>query len=157
MIHCVTARHLIRRAYAAAPARTTKLARLNMATPNNIVDSLNAPGASPQEAVQSINSVIISNEAKKEDLVYDLWSRLVLVAGKTPPAEQGRLVEFLNALRKSLIKNASGEDITVGGGTLWTRLPTFGWVVRDMWNFGRLLRLGTLWPVEIITDVARYP
>lgn len=153
MIHRVTAGHIFRRAYAAAPARFT---RLKMATPNGIVDSLNAPGGSPQDAVQSINSIITSSEAKREDLVYDLWSRLLVVAGKTPPGEQGRLVEFLDALRKSSIKNASGEDITVGGGTLWTRLPTFGWVVRDMWNWGRDLRSDVLWAMQSMTDVARY-
>lgn len=154
MIPRVTAGHIFRKAYSAAPARFT---RLNMATPNSIVDSLNAPGGSPQDAVQSINNIVVSSDAKREDLIYDLWSQLIVVAGKTPLGEQGRLVEFLDALRRSPIQNAAGENITVGGGTLWTRLPTFGWVVRDMWNWGRGSRPDALWAVQMMTDVARYP
>ncbi|SPO04351.1 uncharacterized protein DNG_07036 [Cephalotrichum gorgonifer] len=100
-----------------------------------MLDALSTGKASPQEVVQSVNSHVLADESKKDDVVWETWVQLFSIAGKTPPKQQGGLVEFLEVLRNSPLKNADGEDVVVEQGALWTKLPAFGWVARDLWNW----------------------
>ncbi|PKS11277.1 hypothetical protein jhhlp_003039 [Lomentospora prolificans] len=99
------------------------------------LQSLNAPEKPLSDIVQALNSQILANESKAGDIVWDSWNTLFSIAGKTPGDQQGRLVEFVELLRKSPIKNAAGQDILVEHEALWRALPTFGWVARDLWNW----------------------
>jgi len=102
------------------------------------LDSLKSSDTALPNIVQSLSNQVLADESKADDLVWETWNSLFAVVAKTPREEQGRLVNFVDLLRKSPVKNAAGQEVTVEGGALWADLPTFGWVARDLWNWGKM-------------------
>lgn len=80
----------------------------------------------------------VTGQADVDGVLWESWSRFFDVVEGTPPGEQGRLVEFLVALKGFEEKDGKGERKVheAKSGKLWEDLPSFGWVARDRWNFG---------------------
>ena len=74
------------------------------------------------------------------DFLWDVFNGVFGVAGQAAgDKEVTALVDLLVQLRKTDVKDPkTGEVRTCEGGKVWSELPTFGWVARDLWNFGML-------------------
>lgn len=85
------------------------------------------------------SKLLLNNTAELNDYVYDTWTGLFDLVGKTFPEHQQPIIDLLLELRKSTIYqdgDATKRPVTVqDDGILWKDLPTFGWVARDLWNF----------------------
>ncbi|KAK1832035.1 hypothetical protein QBC39DRAFT_390925 [Podospora conica] len=71
------------------------------------------------------------------DFLWDVFNAVFDAAGQAPSEKHiTSLVELLVQLRKTEVKDpATGEARTYDDGKVWTDLPSFGWVARDLWNF----------------------
>lgn len=107
-----------------------------------------------KEVVEKIiqgSNLIKSDAQELDDYVYQAWTGIFDIVGKTAPEgqqQQQPIIDVLLDLRRSTIypddetgnnNDATQEQrkpVTVqGDGVLWRDLPTFGWVARDLWNF----------------------
>ncbi|KAM7219451.1 Protein of unknown function (DUF3632) domain containing protein [Rhypophila decipiens] len=85
-------------------------------------------------------SKLVQNDAQKlDDYVYDTWCGIFDLVGKTSSEHQQPIIDLLLELRKTTLylnDDSSKEPVNVqSAGILWSDLPTFGWVARDLWNF----------------------
>ncbi|PPJ50250.1 hypothetical protein CBER1_04877 [Cercospora berteroae] len=102
----------------------------------------NAAEASPlQRFCDPVEQKLQSNEApdEVEEELNIGWKAIITRAAATPHGESGRsaLAAFLVSLSQ---KRADGQQPDSSYGTVqdmkvWQDLPTFGWAVRDAWNF----------------------
>jgi len=75
------------------------------------------------------------------DFLWDVFNAVFDVAGDTAPENQDALIDFILKLRQEDVSDRNGQPVTYEGARVWTGLPSFGWVVRDGWNFGKLSTL----------------
>ncbi|KAK3291985.1 uncharacterized protein B0H64DRAFT_408659 [Chaetomium fimeti] len=110
-------------------------------TPAQLLEPLANPSAGAatadavQAAVQGFSDQLRANQASIGDFVWAAYGAVFDAVDRTPPERQDRLVEFVARLRETAVNGADGKPLVHEGGELWTDLPTFGWVVRDKWNF----------------------
>jgi hypothetical protein len=82
-----------------------------------------------------------ADEDDLEELLAVSWKAIISAAACTSFTDAGmqKLVDFVLELgsRPDLEKN--GKSCVLHDMTLWKDLPTFGWQMRDAWNFGRSL------------------
>ncbi|KAH6847181.1 hypothetical protein B0I37DRAFT_374428 [Chaetomium sp. MPI-CAGE-AT-0009] len=113
-------------------------------TPAQLLEPLAnpSPGAATadavQAAVQGFSDQLRANQASASSIGDFVWAAYCAVLGavdRTPAERQAPLLEFVARLRKTTVTGADGKPLVHEGGELWTDLPTFGWVVRDRWNF----------------------
>lgn len=81
----------------------------------------------------------VTGQSDIDDALWACWTRFFDIVDETPPAEQERLVEFVVALKGFREKDGEGKVkvYEAKSGKLWEDLPSFGWVARDRWNFGK--------------------
>lgn len=74
-------------------------------------------------------------------LLGSLWSSIIVLAASTSfkHSHQQKLVDFVVQLQKRPTLEKDGQVCKVEGMTVWKDLPTFGWTVRDAWNFSMCL------------------
>lgn len=97
------------------------------------------PQALVQDTETQTQTQTPAEEHRKESIAHFIWTAyndLLDAAQRTPPARQGRLLDFVERLRETVVKGKDGQVLVYEGGELWEGLPTLGWVVRDRWNFG---------------------
>lgn len=65
------------------------------------------------------------------------WQSIVAAAATTSftEASQQKLVDFVMTLQERSDVEKDGQACQVQGMTMWKDLPTFGWQIRDAWNF----------------------
>lgn len=78
------------------------------------------------------------------DHPYDTWSAIFELVGRTPPAQQSRLVEFILELRKIKVKDrdeSTGKEEVLKYYEMefWRQLPGFGWQARETFNLGTFI------------------
>jgi hypothetical protein len=95
------------------------------------------PDQAIAEAVQKIAAQTTKISASElGDFVWDVYNAVFDVSAQLQ--KQSNLVDFLVQLRQTSVSGSDGQQLSYEGGNIWTDLPTFGWVARDLWNFGRL-------------------
>lgn len=112
-----------------------------MATPKSPIDILERlvqPDATEHTVAIVVHS--FTEQAKSAssigDYLWEAFNAMFDVAARTPLEKQGRLVEFLGRLRQTTATGADGQPLSYEGGAVWKDMPSFGWVARDLWNFG---------------------
>jgi hypothetical protein len=97
-----------------------------------------ATTATVQATAQGLKDEAEAAPDNVDDLVWFTFSAFFEVVGRTPPERQGRLIELLTQLQQTKALGADGQVLKHGDGDgeVWADLPTFGWVARDVWNFG---------------------
>ena len=109
-----------------------------MTTPIHVLEPLIEPDATEQTvaaAVQTFNDQA-SSAYTIGDYLWEAFNAVFDVAARTPPEKQGRLLEFADRLRQTTATDANGQPLSYEGGVVWKDMPSFGWVARDLWNFG---------------------
>ena len=109
-----------------------------MTTPIHVLEPLIEPDATEQTvaaAVQTFNDQA-SSASSIGDYLWEAFNAVFDVAARTPPEKQGRLLEFADRLRQTTATDANGQPLSYEGGVVWKDMPSFGWVARDLWNFG---------------------
>ncbi|KAM7183256.1 Protein of unknown function (DUF3632) domain containing protein [Rhypophila sp. PSN 637] len=110
---------------------------LTDSTPSTSTDS----GAITNVADKIVQgSKLVQKDTQELDnYVYDTWCGIFDLVGKTSSEHQQPIIDLLLELRKTTLypnDDSSKEPVNVqSAGTLWSDLPTFGWVARDLWNF----------------------
>ncbi len=110
-------------------------------SPIHILEPLIEPDATEHTvatAVQTLNDQATS-ASSIGDYLWEAFNAVFDVAARTPPEKQGRLLEFLGRLRQTTATDANGQPLSYEGGVVWKDMPSFGWVSRDLWNFGTQL------------------
>jgi hypothetical protein len=81
-----------------------------------------------------------ADEDDLEELLTVSWKAIISAAAGTSFTDTGmqKLVEFVLELGSRPDLEKDGKSCVVHDMTLWKDLPTFGWQMRDAWNFGRL-------------------
>jgi hypothetical protein len=77
---------------------------------------------------------VADNQQKVKDAIWNAYNVILAVAANSSSSDQERLVKFVTALRKEQIHTSSGP-LKEEDGVVWKDLPTFGWAVRDAFNF----------------------
>lgn len=84
------------------------------------------------------SDAVTANKTKEiEDSIWYGYNALIATAAGTSHDKQQQLVDFVEHLRRKSLTNESGEEVKHEGKVVWKDLPTFGWVVRDAWNYGK--------------------
>jgi hypothetical protein len=80
-----------------------------------------------------------ADEDDLEELLTVSWKAIISAAAGTPFTDAGmqKLVDFVLELGSRPDLEKDGKSCVVHDMTLWKDLPTFGWQMRDAWNFGR--------------------
>jgi len=77
---------------------------------------------------------------KMADYLWDTFNEVFDLAGKTAGANQQHIIDLLLGLRKNtILDDGTCQPLRIeaaGEGVVWRDLPSFGWVARDLWNFG---------------------
>jgi hypothetical protein len=102
-----------------------------------VVQDKNRDQATIAKAVQQLSEQATASAAEIGDFIWDVFNAVFDVSAKIDVGEQAALVDFLEALRQVDVAGADGKTLKHEGGQVWKDLPTFGWVARDLWNFGR--------------------
>lgn len=98
------------------------------------------PDEAITEAVQKIAAQTPKTPASElGDFVWDVYNAIFDVSAQLQ--KQSHLVDFLVQLRQTSVSGSDGQQLSYEGGKIWTDLPTFGWVARDLWNFDALATL----------------
>ena len=109
-----------------------------MSTPIHILEPLIEPDATEQTVATAVDA--FNDQANSAssigDYLWEAFNAVFDVAARTPPEKQGRLLEFLDRLRQTTAADADGQPLSYEGGVVWKDMPSFGWVARDLWNFG---------------------
>jgi hypothetical protein len=104
------------------------------------------------EAAKTISAQATASASEINDFVWDVFNAVFDVSARTVEDKQSALVKFMEKLREIEVPDASGQPLTVEGGKIWTDMPTFGWVARDLWNFGMLpfsiIRAWLIFPIR---------
>ncbi|KAL2163569.1 hypothetical protein VTH06DRAFT_5627 [Thermothelomyces fergusii] len=109
-----------------------------MTTPAQLLEPLTRPSAtadSVSAAVQGFTGQARAAASTIGDYLWDAFNAVFNAAGRTPPGDQGRLIDFLAQLRGATVTDAEGKVLKHEDGQVWRDLPTFGWVARALWNF----------------------
>ncbi|KAL2151442.1 hypothetical protein VTH82DRAFT_6540 [Thermothelomyces myriococcoides] len=109
-----------------------------MSTPAQLLEPLTEPSATADTvsaAVQGFNDQARASASTIGDYLWDAFNAVFKAAGRTPPEHQGPLIDFLVRLRGTTVTDEEGKVLKHEDGQVWTDLPTFGWVARDLWNF----------------------
>ncbi|KAK4142929.1 uncharacterized protein C8A04DRAFT_12886 [Dichotomopilus funicola] len=69
------------------------------------------------------------------DFLWDAFGAVFKAVGRTPAAQQGKLLDFLTQLQAIKATDNDGKTLKHEDGEVWNDLPSFGWVARDLWNF----------------------
>lgn len=100
----------------------------------------NAGGIDVTKVVSELSDAARAAENNVEDFVYKTWTDLFEIAGQIDygnNAAQDDLVKVLSELRGTSVTGSGGKTLAVkDAGEVWNDLPTFGWVAREIWNFG---------------------
>ncbi|KAL2133708.1 hypothetical protein VTI74DRAFT_1884 [Chaetomium olivicolor] len=72
--------------------------------------------------------------AAMEDFLWSAFNALFQLVGRTPPENQKYLVEFVAQLRTKAVPRRDEWPSSLKG-EVYTDLPTFGWVARDLFNY----------------------
>lgn len=76
-----------------------------------------------------------------EGELREAWQSVIAAAASTPfdsPKRQ-RIVDFLLDLQARPAIEKNGEKCVVQAMQVWGELPLFGWVMREVWNAGKLI------------------
>lgn len=121
---------------------TTTAASASGSTPAQLLEPLAGPQAGDPSAVAAavhgFTDQVRAAAPAVGDYLWDAFHAVFAAAGRTPPERQGPLVEFLTRLRQTTAAGADGQPLRYEGGEVWRDMPSFGWVARDLWNFGAL-------------------
>ncbi|KAK0653152.1 hypothetical protein B0T16DRAFT_111532 [Cercophora newfieldiana] len=93
------------------------------------------------EAVQKLSAQAADSVAKIGDFVWDVFNAIFDVSAQLPEEKQSNLVDLMVQLRQVAVTNTNDEPVTCENKSVWTDLPTFGWVARKLWNFDALAPL----------------
>lgn len=138
------------------PSPTTLLTPLTTPSPTTTPQALTT--ALHHFTLQA-RAAAATNPPSTADYLWTAFSAVLAAAGATAPERQGALVEFVVRLQKTRVfvdgDGEGGDDdgdgdggaeegkeggrkvvVTCEGAEVWRGMPTFGWVVRDGWNFG---------------------
>lgn len=110
-----------------------------MSGPAEMLKPLTDPSATPDTvtaAVRGFNTQASASASSIGDFLWDAFNALFQAVGRTPPAHQTHLLDFLTQLRQTIATDAEGKPMRYEDGDVWRDLPTFGWIARDLWNFG---------------------
>lgn len=64
---------------------------------------------------------------------YNVSLALLELAQRLEPAKHHKLVEFVSKLQKQTATDSTGEPLKTQGSTLWTDLPSLGYVELETW------------------------
>lgn len=114
-----------------------------------IVESLTkGVGADASTKVSSAVSELVNGgkvaesetPSKMADYLWDAFNDVFELAGRTAPDHQRSIIDLLVGLRKNtILDDGTCQPLRIkaaGEGVVWRDLPSFGWVARDLWNFG---------------------
>lgn len=87
--------------------------------------------------VRQLSEQAANSGAGIGDFLWDVFNALFDVVGDTAPENQDALIDFIAKLRQEDVSDNNGQPVTYEGDRVWTDLPSFGWLVRDIWNFGQ--------------------
>lgn len=109
-----------------------------------LLDPLTGPHATRETATAAVRA--LNDQARADpdsigDFLWDVFTVVVGAAQGAPAERQGTLIEFLVQLRQTAATDANGQPLAYCDGQVWKDMPSFGWVVRDRWNFGALVQL----------------
>lgn len=110
-----------------------------MSAPAELLKPLTDPSATPDTvttAVHGFNTQASASASSIGDFLWDAFNAVFQAVGRTPPAHQAHLLDFLAQLRQTTATDAEGKSLRYEDGEVWRDLPTFGWIARDLWNFG---------------------
>ncbi len=110
--------------------------------PAQILAPLRDPSASPEAvttAVERLTNLVSDSSGNVGNVVCATFGAVFDAADSTAPEHQGPLLDFLARLQQTAATDSAGTPLRFEYGVLWTDMPTFGWVARDLWNFGRFL------------------
>jgi hypothetical protein len=110
----------------------------NMAV-RNILSKQDLPiSDAVKEFMRPFNDAVDSGDGAVEEALWQSWSDLIKYSATIPHSEQGRLVQFMQELRKEQSpKKQNEESCKIWGETLeWKTLPLFGPSLRESWNNG---------------------
>ncbi|TEA12764.1 hypothetical protein C8034_v005738 [Colletotrichum sidae] len=98
---------------------------------------------SPESLEKEIDAVVKAfvdlarkAESELEDFLWDTYNAIFTVAKGTPYSRQTPLVQFVYRLRETTATGSDGQALHIKESVVWKDLPTFGWVARDLFNFG---------------------
>lgn len=103
-------------------------------------DALTKVSSAANELVNGGKVAQSETPSKMADYLWDTFSSVFDLAGKTAPDNQHTIIELLVTLRKkTILHDGTCQPLRIeaaGEGVVWRDLPSFGWVARDLWNFG---------------------
>ena len=88
-------------------------------------------------AVRRLSEQAAVSAAEIGDFVWDVYNAVFDAVAQTAAEHQDGLVFFMEQLRQAEVLDGRGQPLNHEDGRVWMDLPTFGWVARDLWNFGR--------------------
>ncbi|KXH56883.1 hypothetical protein CSAL01_06131 [Colletotrichum salicis] len=94
-----------------------------------------------EDTVSEFKDLAKKSESQIEDFLWDTYNAIFAVAKQTSPENQTPLVDLLQRLRGSTVTASDGQPLKLNSQVVWKDLPTFGWVARDLWNFGEYTHL----------------
>ncbi|KAK1705797.1 hypothetical protein BDP67DRAFT_530346 [Colletotrichum lupini] len=104
---------------------------------------LKTEGATDKQALENtvdeFKDLAKKSESQIEDFLWDTYNAIFAVAKQTPPEKQTPLLDFLQRLRETTVTASDGQPLKLNNQVVWKDLPTFGWVARDLWNFGEYI------------------
>ena len=111
-----------------------------MSTPIHILEPLIESDATEHTVAAAVRTFNDQANAATSigDYLWEAFNAVFDVAARTPPENQGRLLEFLDRLRQTTATDANGQPLSYEDGVVWKDMPSFGWLARDLWNFGTL-------------------
>lgn len=98
-----------------------------------------AGGVDVSKVVSELSDAARAAENNVDDFVYNTWTDLFEIAGQIEYGNvaQDQLVKVMKELRGTSVTGSGGKTLAVqDAGEVWKDLPTFGWVAREIWNFG---------------------
>ncbi|KAK4124390.1 hypothetical protein N657DRAFT_644614 [Parathielavia appendiculata] len=113
-----------------------------MATLAELLSTLTGSSTAPLDAINAAVEVFNSqaraagpDENSVGDYVWEAMNALFAAAGRTPPDNQGPLVEFVVRLESTTATDAEGKALNSSQGQVWKDLPYFGIVARESLNY----------------------
>jgi len=109
-----------------------------MSTPIHMLEPLIEPHSTENTVAAAVHT--FNDQANSAssigDYLWEAFNAVFDVAARALPEKQGRLLEFSDRLRQTTAIDANGQPLSYEGGVVWKDMPSFGWVARDLWNFG---------------------
>jgi hypothetical protein len=77
-------------------------------------------------------TILSCNADSLGDHFYNTTSSIIVLCQRIVPEQQSKLVTFVVELQKNTVLDPkTGETLRHGKDLVWTRLPTFSWIVGD--------------------------